>query len=306
MIGPILVALALITAASAAALFYYSGRRERSEDVMMRLRAGDDATVLAATKTDQAIDNAYVRWGCHLLWRSGYDVEPATVVTLTAVAIALAGLCIMIGGWIGGSLVVALVTLLVSAVLGAMAARRRGKIVEQLPQFLEAVIRVLAAGNTLEEAMGSAAKEATEPSRSLFLSVSRQVRLGAPIDLVLTNAADVYQIKDLRVIALAANINRRYGGTLRNVSRSLIQAIRMREAAARELRALTAETRFSAMVLAFIPMAVSTFIYVRNRAFYDDMLTTTSGKVILASALILQVLGVIVIWRMMRSTRDGA
>ena len=113
------------------------------------------------------------------------------------------------------------------------------------------------------------------------------------------------QNRDIRVLALAANINRKYGGTLRNVFRSLIQSIRMREAAQRELRALTAETRFSALVLAFIPLAVCGFIFLRNRAYYTDMLATQSGRTTLVVALVLQVAGMLVIWRMMRSATEG-
>lgn len=301
----ILVLLSLCTAGIAIGLFFYANRQERAEDVQMRLRAGDEAIAVAAQAERKKIDNAIVRWGCHLLWRSGFDVRPSSVVLMMIIAIALMPLAILAADWIGGLLIIFGVTMIVSLVLSTLAARRRTQIVSQLPAYLEAVIRVLAAGNTLEEALGSAAKEAAEPSRSVFLSVSRQVRLGAPVDVVLAEAADIHQIKDLRVIALAANINRRYGGTLRNVFRSLIQAIRMREAAARELRALTAETRFSAVVLAAIPMGLSVFLFWRNRGFYADMLATTSGTYTLIFAAALQVAGVLVIWRMMKSTQEN-
>ena len=301
----ILVLLSLCTAGIAIGLFFYANRQERAEDVQMRLRAGDEAIAVAAQAERKKIENPIVRWGCHLLWRSGFDVKPSSVVLMMIIAIALMPLAILAADWIGGLLIIFGVIMIVSVVLSTLAARRRTRIVSQLPAYLEAVIRVLAAGNTLEEALGSAAKEAAEPSRSVFLSVSRQVRLGAPVDVVLAEAAEIHQIKDLRVIALAANINRRYGGTLRNVFRSLIQAIRMREAAARELRALTAETRFSALVLAAIPMGLSVFLFWRNRGFYADMLATTSGTYTLIFAAALQVAGVLVIWRMMKSTQEN-
>lgn len=303
----ILVLLSLGTAGLAIGLFFYASRQERAEDVQMRLRAGDEATAaaVAAHAESNKIDNAIVRWGCHLLWRSGFDVRPSSVLLMMVIAVALMPLAILAADWIGGLLLIFGVTMVVSVVLSALAARRKAKIVSQLPAYLEAVIRVLAAGNTLEEALGSAAKEAVEPSRTLFLSVSRQIRLGAQVDVVLAEAGEIYQIKDLRVIALAANINRRYGGTLRNVFRSLIQAIRMRESAARELRALTAETRFSAVVLAAIPMGLSVFLFWRNRGFYADMLSTSSGTYTLVFAAALQVAGVLVIWRMMKSTQEN-
>src|SRR3546814_15272462 len=75
-------------------------------------------------------------------------------------------------------------------VLAQRAARRRTKIIEQLPAFLESTIRVLAAGNTLDEALLSASREAPEPIKPLFFSVGRQVRLGAPLEAVLMQTAE--------------------------------------------------------------------------------------------------------------------
>jgi tight adherence protein B len=221
------------------------------------------------------------------------------------ILVALVPMSLLIFGWLTGGVVIFGAGLIGWFVLNRRAAGRRAKIVEQLPAYLEAVMRVLAAGNTLEEAIASAARETQDPLRSLFVSVGRQVRLGAAVDTVLAEAAAIHQIRDLRVLALAANINRKYGGTLRNVFRSLIQAIRMREAASRELRALTAETRFSAFVLAAIPIAVSVFIFFRNRAYYADILASSSGKWVLMTAVALQLAGMLVIWRMMQAASDA-
>lgn len=304
MILALMLLLMLASAGTAVWLFVYANRRERTEDVLQRLHAGEEAAVTVVS--DTLAVNPFLRSVCHLFWRAGSDVKPRQLLIGMAIAAALSLLILLVLGWFNGLFALAAIALIITIVLNHRIARRRGRIVEQLPSFLEAVMRVLAAGNTLEESLASAARESADPLRSLFVSVSRQVRLGAAVEVVLADAAEIHKIGDLRVLALAANINRKYGGTLRNVFRSLIQAIRMREAAARELRALTAETRFSAVVLAAIPMLVSAFIYFRNRAFYDDMLATDSGRATLMIAVALQVVGVFIIWRMMRSTQEGS
>ena len=176
----------------------------------------------------------------------------------------------------------------------------------QLPGFLESGLRVLQAGNTLEESLALAAVESPEPLKPLFQSVGRQVRLGAPLDQVLAEMADIHRIRDIKVIALAASINRKYGGSLRNVFRSLITAIRSRDAAARELRALTAETRFSAVVLAVIPALLTVYIYFQSQEYYVSMWATTGGRITLILGVALQVIGVFVIYRMMAATEDNA
>jgi tight adherence protein B len=123
---------------------------------------------------------------------------------------------------------------------------------------------------------------------------------------VLAETAEIHQLRDLKVVALAAAINRKYGGSLRNVLKSLISAIRSRDVANRELRALTAETRFSAAVLAVIPISLSLYILAQNPAYYADIWTQFAGRATLVVSVLLQVLGIVVIWRMLRSTEDVA
>jgi len=108
------------------------------------------------------------------------------------------------------------------------------------------ILGIIATGDA---SVGTAAKEADAPLRPVFLSIGRQVKMGAPIDQVMSRAGEIYQLRDIRIMSLAAGVNRRYGGSLRGVLKSLILAIRQRSIAAKELRALTAETRMSAMVL---------------------------------------------------------
>ncbi len=303
----LLLCFLLMTASAAAAawMWVYARQRERGEAVSARLRVG------AAVETDRFLGdgqslNPLLRQVCHRLWRAGIQAR-ADQVRLGLLATAVvAGLMPILFGWFYASIGIGVAALLVAVALSRRIARRRARLVEQLPGYLEAVMRILSAGNNLDEAIGAAARESGEPLRSLFLSVDRQVRLGATVDAVLAEAAQVHGIADLRVLALAVSINRQFGGSLRKVFRSLIRAIRTREAAARELCALTAETRFSAMVLAAIPVLVSAFIALRNRAFYDDMLSTAGGRATLMLAVVLQVAGALLIWRMMRSTRDGA
>jgi len=81
-------------------------------------------------------------------------------------------------------------------------------------------------------------------------------------------------------------------------------AIRQRSMAARELRALTAETRFSALVLALVPISLTLYIYSRNAQYYATMYRDPTGKILLIAAVVLQLAGSFVLWRMLSSTQD--
>lgn len=309
MIGSILVfVLAVLFVVGAAWLFIRASARERQEELLIRVRAagGDEAAALAAgLRSERSIGNPVLRWACHTLWRTGVDLDPQTVGRILLASVALLPITLLIFGFLAGIVIVASTLLFGWFILQRRAVARRNLIVAQLPSFLESVVRVLAAGNTLEEAFSAAARESPDPLRPLFMSIGRQVRLGAPIESVLMEAAEIHQLNDLRVLSLAAAVNRKFGGSLRNILRSLIYAIRTRDSAARELRALTAETRFSAVVLSVIPIAITTFILVQNPDYYLEMWRTPGGRNLLVGSVLMQLAGVIAIFRMMRSAEES-
>jgi tight adherence protein B len=304
---PFLMFLILLAAALVAMLLWTQAKaRERQEDVLLRLRAGgDEALAGTLNGDDERIGNPLLRWTCHLVWRTGAETEPAVVARWLLVFSALVPIALVIFGWQIGLVVLAIILVIAYALLARQAARRRAKIIEQLPDFLEQVTRILSAGNTLEESIIAAAKESPDPLRALFLSVGRQVRLGAPVESVLTDVANIHQVRDLLVMAMAASINRKYGGSLRSIFRSLVQAIRNRDMAAREVRALTAETRFSAVVLAVIPVGICLYILALNPEYYGAMWDSPGGRGMLLVSVLMQLAGVAVIWRMLRGVEDG-
>jgi tight adherence protein B len=303
----IIFLLAVLLAAGAIWLFVHAGKRERQEEVLLRLRAmgGDEAAYVMQSDSAQP-HNVVLRWACHLVWRTGAELSADTVTRILLVIVVLAVVAVLVLGVFGGVSAIAILLAFGWAWLNRQGALRRARIVEQLPGFIEGVIRVLGAGNTLDEAISAAARESSDPIRPLFLSVGRQVRLGAPVEAVLMETAEIHRLRDLKVLALAAAINRKYGGSLRNLLRSLIQAVRARDSAARELRALTAETRFSAFVLSVIPVGLMLYIFAQNPDYYRNMWLDGVGRWLLVGSVLLQVAGVLVIYRMMRSTEEPA
>lgn len=304
---PILVvfALALLLGFGALLLLLKANANSRNDEVNLRMRVlGDDAAAEVLANSPTAGTNPLVKLVTNLFWRAGIELPTESIIRGLWIAAALVPVLLLVLGWLAGLMAIALAVVIVFGVLSRNAARRRTKIVEQLPTYLEAVMRVLAAGNTLEESLAAAARESPDPIRPLFTSIGRQVRLGAPVETVLAEAGEVHRLRDLKVIALAAAINRKYGGSLRHVMKSLISNIRQRDVAARELRALTAETRFSAMVLGIIPTSLSLWIFSRNREFYINMWADPTGKILLIVSILMQVAGVIVLFRMMNATED--
>src|SRR3546814_6348109 len=87
---------------------------------------------------------------CHLVWRTGVELQPEVVLRIVIVIALIIPLALFILGLFVGTAFVVFAIIIGWFILAQRAARRRTKIIEQFPAFLESTIRVLAAGNPLD------------------------------------------------------------------------------------------------------------------------------------------------------------
>lgn len=296
----LLAILAFLLLAIGVLLVWRAEQDTRDQEFYSKHRLGGGGRVAgpAAARPD-----ALTQFVQGFVLRAGMDVEhlpgwfgPLTVVCLGGIAVLAVTFSLTIA-------VIGLIVYVVAVVLWALARemQRHNKMREQLPNFLEHMMRILNAGNSLEEALAGATEECPEPLVDVFRQVTRQVRLGAPIEETLTSVAGLSGMRELQVMALATQINRRFGGSLKRIFKSLVAAIHQQDAARREMKALTAETRFSAVVLALVPIGMMFYMLYQNPDYYTEMWNDGGGRGLLLSAIGLQLLGVVIIWRMVNT-----
>ena len=292
--------LACVALLGALALLIAARRRVREQRLERRFglaEADETEQAVLGYQRLQRIRNRPLRALCRWLWSAGVAATPVRVGQYAALWLVVLVLAIVAAGTTGLALAFAL-PVIAALLLGQRKRARRARINRQLPAFLGHLLRALSAGNTFEQGLYASAIQSSEPLRGVFLSVSRQIRLGAAVDEVLTDVARIHQLRALHVLAMGAGVNRRYGGSMRRVIASLVDTISQQEAAARELKALTGETRLSAYVVAAIPVVISLFFYLRNPDYYTAMLASPGGRVAIIVALLLEAFGLMLIWRM--------
>lgn len=179
--------------------------------------------------------------------------------------------------------------------------KRMAKLIRQLPRFLDHVVRGLYTGRTLGDAMFSAQEEVQDPLHGIIGKVRRNVELGVALPDSFQEVADRYEIKELQILALGIRVNTRYGGNMSDLISNIVRFINEREKLAGQLRAMTGETRLSAVVLAIVPSAIAAFIMIMNPSYLTGMWNDPSGRNWILFALALQCSGILIIWRMMRS-----
>lgn len=235
------------------------------------------------------------------LWRAGVTPRKEYLWGAAAILVAMAAI-----GWrwerVFGLLAVPLVVIVGGyMILHWRHQQRAAATLRQLPTFLDQMIRALSAGRTIDSSFTLATERCTAPLRETLDRVCANVRLGVDLSTALGAVARLHELRELQLLALAIHVNTRFGGSIRDLLGSLIGMISQRERAQRELRALTGETRLSAWVLGLLPVSLACYMLAMNPGYLETMWADAAGKTVLASALGMQLVGVLLLWRMIRS-----
>ncbi len=210
----------------------------------------------------------------------------------------LAGL---LGGWAYFLIFLVLPPLLLRLYVSWRYQRRVRRMVEQLPQLLDHCVRSLKAGRTLSDAVLHAIESSSDPLKSSISRVSRNVQLGVSLPEAVDDFAELYERDEFRMFALGLKVNHRYGGSASELLENLILLIRERDQGARKLRAMTGETRITAVVLAVLPLFVGGYFMLTNPSYLTKVWNDPSGQHMLLTALAMQIIGCLGLWRMVRS-----
>ena len=219
-------------------------------------------------------------------------------LAIWAVVAVLAGL---LGGWAYLLIFLVLPPLLLKLYVSWRYQRRVRRMVEQLPQLLDHCVRSLKAGRTLSDAVLHAIESSSDPLKSSISRVSRNVQLGVSLPEAVEDFAELYERDEFRMFALGLKVNHRYGGNASELLENLIKMIREREQGARQLKAMTGETRMTAYVLAGLPIVMVGYFLMVNPGYLMSMWNDGTGRHLLLAAVALDITGTFVMWRMLRS-----
>lgn len=273
-------------------LFYRGLNKGVNERVMARLLIGRPEPV-AAKPGLARLERAFLRAGLG---------RPAERLPL---ALAVWAMVILLGFLLYDGLGLLLGMLLPVIVLRFYVSfryqRRVRRMISQLPQLLDHTIRSLKSGRTLGDAVLQGIDASGYPLNEAMSRIKRNVQLGITLPDAVQDFAELYEREEFRLFALGLRVNHRYGGNASELLENLIRLIRDREQAARQLRAMTGETRLSAVVLALLPVAMVGYFMVVNPSYLLHMWNDAAGQKMLMVAFTMQTLGCLSLWRMLRS-----
>jgi tight adherence protein B len=172
--------------------------------------------------------------------------------------------------------------------------RFQQRFLDVFPDALDLVGRAVRAGLPVFDAMEVAAREIRAPVGSEFQRTLDEVRIGVEIEEALQHTADRIRVPDFRFYVVALVLQRRTGGSLAETLANLSNIIRRRKELRLKARALTAESKMSALVLAILPVVVGTGLYLINRDLMSVLFADPRGRFMLGMAFLSLLTGIAV------------
>jgi len=226
---------------------------------------------------------------------------PLGIFVLATPLLALSGFMLVLS--MHGPFVVALLVAVVAGALPAgylywLKSQRMAKFERQLPEALELVSRALRAGHAFSVGLKLVGDEAADPIGIEFKRVFDEVSMGVALPQALKNMTDRLNCVDLRFFVTAVLVQRETGGNLAEIIESLAGLIRRRFELQLKVRALSAEGRFSAIILCALPLVVGGVLYKMNPDYMLTLFTDPMGQNMVMVGSFLMVTGAIIMKRM--------
>jgi tight adherence protein B len=173
--------------------------------------------------------------------------------------------------------------------------RRLNKFTKQLPDALDLVGRALRAGHALGSGMKMVADESPEPIGSEFRRCFDEQNFGVPLEESLQGLCERIPTLDVRFFVTAVILQRQTGGDLAEILDKIGHLVRERFKIWGAIQALTGEGRLSGIVLLALPPVLFIVMWRLNPGYVMVLFDDPLGNKMLAVGLVMQLLGAIVI-----------
>ena len=295
-----LVALLLYLAPWQALRFKRRLREVSTSSAGIRRRKGPQDPFPTVTRMLQ--QRGYLDPLTRQLAQAGTDLRASEFVVLNIVCALVPALAVWL--FTRSALMTLPVVLLGAALpfLGLRVAqeRRLKKFDEQLPDGLMLIASSLRSGYGFMRAVQVLSQEMAPPIASEFKKTIEEVNLGIETEEALRHMTDRVKSYDLEITVSAVGVQLQVGGNLAQLLETIAETVRERQRIRAEVTTLTAEARMSGTILFLLPPIMLLIVSLLNPGYIGPLTRTQFGHMLIAGALVLQVVGGLVIRRMVQ------
>lgn len=175
--------------------------------------------------------------------------------------------------------------------------KRKSSFNSQIGEALVIIANSLRSGFSFLQAMDMVSKEMPDPIASEFRTTITEMNWGSSTEAALLGLAERVKSDDMDLVITAVLIQRQVGGNLAEILENIAHTIRERVRIKGEIKTLTAQGRISGLIVGLLPLVLTAIIYLLNPSYLSLLFNSKVGLVLLTGALMSQMLGVLIIRR---------
>jgi tight adherence protein B len=192
-----------------------------------------------------------------------YTLSMVGILVLVSGAMRLQGAPILLSLAFGLFVAVGLPHL----VIGYLIKKRLNRFNANFPDAIELMVRGLRSGLPITETLGIVAGEIPGPVGLEFRMVADKMKIGRTMEAALQDAADRIGTPEFQFFVITLAIQRETGGNLAETLSNLADVLRKRGQMKLKIRAMSSESKASAMIVGSLPFVVFTLVYMINPAY---------------------------------------
>lgn len=173
--------------------------------------------------------------------------------------------------------------------------KRCDEFVDQMVDALTIMANGVKSGTNPATAMQRVVEIMGNPVSAEFSQVITQTQFGQSFEEALSDLAERIPRPDVQMFVTAINILKETGGNMSETFQTIVSTIRERQKLEKKIAAMTAQGVMQGIIVTSIPFILGIVFYVLDPNFISPMFTTIPGLVGLALMLALQVIGGIMI-----------
>jgi tight adherence protein B len=183
-------------------------------------------------------------------------------------------------------------------IVNRMMKRRQNKFLDEFANSIDVIVRGVKSGLPLNECLNIIARESPSPIKEEFKEVVEQQRVGVPLGECFERMMARMPLPEVNFFAIVIAIQAQAGGNLSEALGNLAGVLRDRKRMQAKVRALSAEAKASAGVLAALPFMVMTMVYLSTPSYIKILFTAKMGQFMLLCAAIWMICGILVMKKM--------
>jgi tight adherence protein B len=183
-------------------------------------------------------------------------------------------------------------------ILSFLKKRREAKFLAGFPDAVDTIVRGIKAGLPLLESLKLIAADSQEPIKSEFRTIIDTQTIGIPLGEACGKLYERIPLAEANFFGIVISIQQKAGGNLSEALGNLSRVLRERKKMKAKIQAMSMEAKASAAIIACLPIAVMTLVYLTSPQYIELLWTTPMGRMMLAACAAWMMMGVFVMRKM--------